>query len=98
MEFMTVKQKQYAAEEDKLAKALRMSGFRKEVSHEAILDLKAKLDAAESAELKPLKAKLESYRGLPPNSQLALARLAEAERELEELTLALTKEISSLHV
>jgi hypothetical protein len=96
--FMAEKQKEYSRMEEKLSVALRMSGYRKELSHDAIVDLKTSLDVARESELKPLKAKLDSYRGLPPNVLLAQAKVAEAERELEDLTEALTKEISSLHV
>jgi len=49
-------------------------------------------------ELKPLRGKLDGYRGLPPNTPLALAKLAETEKELEDLTYLLTKEISEFHV
>ena len=84
--------------EERCSAALKMSGYRKELNHDAIVELKASLDEARENELKPLKAKLEGYRGLPPNSQLALAKLAEAEKELEDLTASLTREISSLHV
>ena len=96
--FMAEKQKEYSRMEEKLSVALRMSGYRKELSHDAIVDLKSSLDVARDSELKPLKSKLDSYRGLPPNVPLAQAKVAEAEKELEDLTLALTREISSLHV
>ena len=55
-------------------------------------------DNLRETELKPLKAKLDGYRGLPPNIHLAQAKLAEAEKELEDLTYSLTKEISEFHV
>ena len=96
--FFVNKFKEYARMEERCSAALKMSGYRKELNHDAIVELKANLDEARENELKPLKAKLEGYRGLPPNSQLALAKLAEAEKELEDLTASLTREISSLHV
>lgn len=96
--FFTEKFKDYARMEERCSAALKMSGYRKELNHESIVDLKSTLDEARELELKPLKVKLEGYRGLPPNSQLALAKLAEAEKELEDLTASLTREISSLHV
>jgi len=49
-------------------------------------------------ELKPFRGKLDGYRGLPPNIHLAQAKLAEAEKELEDLSYSLTKEISEFHV
>jgi chaperonin cofactor prefoldin len=48
--------------------------------------------------LSPLQAKLDSYQQLPPNLELAMVRVAQAQNELQELTHELTKEISDLHV
>ena len=96
--FFAEKYKDYAKMEERCSAALRMSGYRKELSHDAIVELKASLNEARELELRPLRAKLEGYRGLPPNNQLALAKLAEAEKELVDLTASLTREISSLHV
>ena len=49
-------------------------------------------------ELKPKQVKLMGYNGLPPSLELAKAKVAEAEFQLEELTRELTEGISALHV
>ena len=65
--FMGEKQKEYSRLAERHSASLKMSGYRKELNHDAILELKVSLDNARENELRPLKAKLESYRGLPPN-------------------------------
>ena len=64
---MGEKQKEYCRLAERHSASLKMSGYRKELNHDAILELKVSLDNARENELRPLKAKLESYRGLPPN-------------------------------
>ena len=64
---MGEKQKEYSRLAERHSASLKMSGYRKELNHDAILELKVSLDNARENELRPLKAKLESYRGLPPN-------------------------------
>ena len=98
IKFFVDKAKEYEKQAEYHSAALKMSRYRKEFSHQAILELKNSLDQALECELKPLKAKLESYRGLPPNTNLALAKLAEAEKELQILRETVRNKISSVHV
>ncbi len=97
IEFMTEKQREYAKTAQRLETSLLRSGLKKEVCHESLVAAKEKLDALET-ELKPLKLKLESYKELPPDVELAKVKVAEARQELAELTQKLTSEISMLHI
>lgn len=96
--FMKEKQKEYARTIDKYEALLNKTGANsKEISHESIVQTKRDLEAMEET-LAPLKAKLEGYQELPANLDLAKVKVAEAQKELEELSHQLTKEISMLHI
>lgn len=42
--FLSVKQKEYQKQFEKYSSMLKMSGYRKDISHQAIAELKASLD------------------------------------------------------
>ena len=96
--FMMEKLKEYSKSIETYKYNARKNGFRKEILHENILSLKKELDEIEEKELKPKQVKLMGYNGLPPSLELAKAKVAEAEFQLEELTRELTEGISALHV
>ena len=96
--FLMEKLKDYTKAGEKYASILKKNGYKTEISHEAIMKMKKNLDELEQTELKPLKTKLEGYKGLPPSIELAQAELMEAEKQLERLTNEMTEEISALHV
>jgi HAUS augmin-like complex subunit 1 len=98
LEFLKEKQREYGKTSERAESNLRKAGFSKEVMHERLVELRVELDEAEKEVLTPLRRKLESYRDLPPDMELARVKVAEAERELERLTHALTKEIQVMHV
>ena len=76
---------------------LKKNGFKKELQHDTLVQLKAQLDSLKEA-FTPLKSKLDSYEALPPNLELATVKVAEAQKQLDDLTNELIKEISILHV
>lgn len=96
--FMLEKLKEYCRTVETYKSASRKNGFRKDILHENIINLKKKLDDIEDYELKPKQIKLRGYNGLPPSLELAKAKVAEAENELESLQREITKEITALHV
>ncbi|TRY63898.1 hypothetical protein TCAL_07263 [Tigriopus californicus] len=97
MEFLKEKQVEYAKTVAKYESVLHKNGYRPELEHEALMAMKEQMDDLQNT-LKPLKAKLESYQALPPNVELAKAKVAEAQAQLLELTHQLTHEISTLHI
>ena len=96
--FMMEKLKEYSKSVESYKYNSKKNGLRKEILHETILNLKKELDDIEEQELKPKQLKLTGYNGLPPSLELAKAKVAEAESQLEDLVRELTKEISALHV
>ena len=96
--FMLEKLQEYGKTAEMHKSVTKKNGFKKEILHENILNLKKDLDELEANELKPKQIKLAGYNGLPPSLELAKAKVAEAEHELESLQHELTKEITALHV
>lgn len=96
--FMMEKLKEYSKSVEASKYNSKKNGLRKEILHENILKLKKELDDIEEDDLKPKQLKLMGYNGLPPSLELAKAKVAEAENQLDELVRELTKEISALHV
>ena len=96
--FMMEKLKQYSQSVDTYKFTVKKNGLRKDILHETLLQLKKDLDEMEEKELKPKQIKLRGYNGLPPSLELAKAKVAEAESELESVMQELTKEISDVHV
>ncbi len=96
--FMKEKQKDYVRVSSKHEQALNRAGMRSELRHERLAEKASELIKFEEERLKPLTAKLESYRSLPPDLTLAKLKVAEAEEELEELTKRLNSEINMLHI
>ena len=96
--FMMEKLKEYSKSVETYKYNSKKNGLKKEILHENILNLKKELDEIEEKQLKPKQLMLMGYNGLPPSLELARAKVAEAENQLEELVRELTKEISALHV
>jgi hypothetical protein len=97
IEFVARKQNEYAESASKKKRELQKSGVSSEVEHEALVTMKAELTAMQQR-LEPMRAKLNGYQQLPPNLELAKLKVAEAQKELDELTQKLTEGISALHV
>lgn len=97
MDFLKEKQVEYAKTVAKCESVLQKNGYQSELEHETLMVMKEQLDELQNT-LKPLKAKLESYQALPPNVELAKAKVAEAQAQLSDLTHQLTSEISTLHI
>lgn len=96
--FLTEKLKEYSKSLESHKVSLRKNGYRKEILLENLLNLKKELDDMEEKELNPKQIKLLGYNGLPPSIELAKAKVAEAENQLESLVQELTREISAVHV
>ena len=95
--FMEQKQKEYLRTLEKYDALLKRNGFQKELQHDVLVVLKKQLDSLKET-YAPLKSKLDSYEELPPNLELAMVKVAEAQKGLDDLTNELTEEISALHV
>ena len=91
-EFLKKKQAQYAKNADKLEVKIPADG---KLRHEALVRLHGQVVALQT-ELKPIKAKLDGFRDLPPDMELAQLKLAEAEAELSQLSDRLVGDIESL--
>ena len=95
--FMMDKQKEYAKSFQVLEQDIEKSEFKTQFSHPNLVKVAEQMRTLEE-ELKPLKAKLEGFRSLPANPDLAKAEVALAKSEHEELTKQLTKAIAELQI
>ena len=93
--FLQGKERQYLKDQDKYVTTIRKNGFEKAHSHESIVSQKKKLDDIEER-IKPIKSKLDGYKGLPPSLDLAQAEMAEKENTLLKLKLELQKEVENI--
>ena len=96
--FMMEKLKEYSKSVETYKISLKKNGYKKDIILETLLNLKKELDDMEVKELTPKQIKLRGYNGLPPCLELAKAKVAEAESQLESLVQELTKEISAVYV
>ena len=96
--FMMEKLKEYSKSVETYKVSLRKNGYRKDILLENLINMKKELDEMEENELNPKQIKLRGYNGLPPSLELAKAKVAEAESQLESLVQELTKEISAVYV
>lgn len=97
--FIVEKGKEYSRLIDRHRSILEQRhGYRPEISQEALLGLKAELDRIREEELKPLKQSLEAYKGLPPDFQLAQAKLAEAQVKFDQLNSQMMKRIADMQI
>ena len=96
--FMMEKLKEYSKSVETYKISLKKNGYKKDIILETLLNLKKELDDMEVKELNPKQIKLRGYNGLPPSLELAKAKVAEAESQLESLVQELTKEISAVYV
>ena len=93
--FLQGKERQYLKDQDRYVTTIRKNGFEKAHSHESIVSQKKKLDDIEER-IKPIKSKLDGYKGLPPSLDLAQAEMAEKENTLLKLKLELQKEVENI--
>jgi len=97
--FILEKDKEYSRMIDRQKSILEQrSGFRPEISLETLLAIKAELDRIREDELAPLKASLDAYKGLPPDFQLAQARLAEAQVKYDQLNTQMMQRIADMQI
>lgn len=96
-QFMQEKEKEYLKLQEKYVATIRKSGYNKATSHEAILNLKKKLDDVEN-DTKPVLEKLEAFKGLPPSLELANAELAGKEQFLQTLKSRLQNEVQKIQL
>lgn len=93
--FMQEKQREYMKTQEKFATTIRKHGYHKSTSHEAIVDMKKKLDTVEDR-TKPIVSKLDGYKGLPPSLELAQAKLADKQQVLHELKESWQNEVQKI--
>jgi len=96
--FMMEKQKEYSRLVERFSSILERNGFRNEISHQQILAKKAELDRINEQELEPLKEKLASFKNLPPDFELAQAKLAEAESKFDQLNNQMMRKIAAMQL
>ncbi len=96
--FMREKQRDYARTISKHEQNLSRAGMKSELRHERLQEAAAELRRLERETVAPLRSKLEGFREVPPDLNLAKLKVAEAEAKLEELTSRLTSEIDMLHI
>jgi len=96
--FFVSKQNEYSRNVERFASIVEKNGFRDEIAHEQLLAKKAELDRIKDQELKPLKQKLAAFKSLPPDFELAQAKLAEAESKLEELNSQMMRKIAAMQL
>ena len=97
LHFLGEKSKEYDKKSFRHESELKKNGYSKEIDHDSILALRKQLDDLEETH-EPLKTKLKSYQSLPPDLELGRVKVAEAQKELDDLSHQLTKEISGLHI
>jgi len=96
--FILEKQKEYSRLVERFGAILERNGFRNEIAHDQLLAKKAELDRIREEELEPLKQKLAAFKSLPPDFELAQAKLAEAESKFEELNIHMMKRIAAMEL
>jgi len=98
-EFIMEKGNEYSQLIDRHTSILEQQhGYRPEISPETLLALKAELDRIRNEELKPLKQSLDAFKGLPPDFQLAKAKLAEAQVKFDKLNSQMMESIADLQI
>jgi len=97
--FIVEKHKQYSQMIDRHNSILeQQSGFRPELSLETLLAMKTELDRIREEELAPLRQSLDAYKGLPPDFQLAQAKLAEAQTKFDHLDKQMMQRIADMQI
>ena len=98
-EFIMEKGDEYSRQIDRHNSILEQQhGYRPEIAPETLLALKAELDRIRNEELKPLKQSLDAFKGLPPDFQLAKAKLAEAQVKFDQLNSQMMESIAGLQI
>jgi len=97
--FIREKEKEYSRMTERNNALLEQrSKFHPGISCEVILALKSDLDKIREEEIKPLKASLDAFKGLPPDFQLAQAKLAEAQNKYDQLNKRMTQKIAEMQI
>ncbi|KAM6302372.1 HAUS augmin-like complex subunit 1 isoform 2-T2 [Podargus strigoides] len=76
-------------------KQLADAGFDESLTHKSLVSLSEKLTKLEK-EMEPVKKKLESYLGLPPNLLIARVKTEELRREVDALEEEFSQEVEKL--
>ncbi|KAL0220872.1 hypothetical protein RCL1_000726 [Eukaryota sp. TZLM3-RCL] len=94
-EILSSKDATYVHRINDLKSTLRSTGIRTDLTHSAIVSLKAKLVELEESLLKN-KRRLASFRGLPADDELAGAKLAELHQQVASLERRLSERLESI--
>ena len=96
--FILEKQKEYCRLIERFAAILQRNGYRDKIACKDILAKKAELDRIKEEELTPLKQKLDAFKGLPADFELAQAKLAEAEDKFNKLNDQMMRKIAAMQL
>jgi len=95
LDYFKAKNKEYQITLKKLKLILDRSGYKSNISHDTLIELKNELESLKN-DIKPLKEEIANYKNLPPDETLAKVKISEAKQNLERLEKELSEKVASI--